>query len=47
MKIKKRLLSLVLAGTMDLGLIPGMSITALAADGDTSYPHHPVHAERC
>ena len=36
MKIKKRLLSLVLAGTMALGLIPGMSITALAEDGDTS-----------
>ena len=36
MKIKKTLLSLVLAGTMALGLIPGMSITALAEDGDTS-----------
>ena len=37
MKIKKRLLSLVLAGTMALGLMPGMTMTALAADGDTSY----------
>lgn len=37
MKIKKRILSLALAGTMVLGLMPGMSMTALAADGDTSY----------
>ena len=37
MKIKKRILSLALAGTMALGLMPGMSMTALAADGDTSY----------
>ena len=36
MKIKKRILSLALAGTMALGLMPGMSMTALAADGDTS-----------
>ena len=37
MKIKKRILSLALAGTMALGLMPGMSMTALATDGDTSY----------
>ena len=37
MKIKKRILSLALAGTMALGLMPGMTMTALAADGDTSY----------
>ena len=36
MKIKKRILSLALAGTMALGLMPGMTMTALA-DGDTSY----------
>ena len=36
MKIKKRLLSLALAATMALGLMPGMSMTALA-DGTTSY----------
>ena len=36
MKIKKRILSLALAGTMALGLMSGMSMTALA-DGDTSY----------
>ena len=36
MKIKKRLLSLALAATMALGLMSGMSMTALA-DGDTSY----------
>lgn len=35
MKIKKRILSLALAGTMALGLMPGMTMTALA-DGDTS-----------
>ena len=35
MKIKKRILSLALAGTMALGLMSGMSMTALA-DGDTS-----------
>jgi len=37
MKIKKRILSLALAGTMALGLLPGMSLTAYAADGDTTY----------
>ena len=36
MKIKKRLLSLALSGVMVLGLMPGMSLTALA-EGDTSY----------
>ena len=36
MKIKKRLLSLTLAATMALGLMSGMSMTALA-DRDTSY----------
>ena len=36
MKIKKRLLSLALSGAMVLGLLPGMSLTALA-DGDTTY----------
>ena len=36
MKIKKRLLSLALPGVMVLGLMPGMTMTALA-DGDTSY----------
>lgn len=36
MKIKKRLLSLALSGVMVLGLMPGMSLTALA-DGGTSY----------
>ena len=36
MKIKKRIFSLALAGTMALGLMPGMIMTALA-DGDTSY----------
>ena len=36
MKIKKRLLSLALAATMALGLMPSMTMTALA-DGDTSY----------
>ena len=36
MKIKKRLLSLALVATMALGLMPGMTMTALA-DGDTSY----------
>lgn len=35
MKIKKRILSIALAGTMALGLMPGMTMTALA-DGDTS-----------
>ena len=37
MKIKKRIFSLALAGTMALGLMPGMSMTALAAGGETSY----------
>ena len=36
MKIKKRILSFALAGTMALGLITGMTMTALA-DGDTTY----------
>ena len=36
MKIKKRLLLLALAATMALGLMSGMSMTALA-DGDISY----------
>ena len=36
MKIKKRILSLALAGTMALGLMPGMTMTALA-DDTTSY----------
>ena len=36
MKIKKRILSLALACTMALGLMPGMTMTALA-DGTTSY----------
>ena len=36
MKIKKRILSLALAGTMALGLMPGMTMMALA-DGETSY----------
>ena len=35
MKIKRRILSLALAGAMTLGLMPGMTMTALA-DGDTS-----------
>ena len=37
MKIKKRILSFALAGTMALGLMPGMNMTALAAEGDTTY----------
>lgn len=36
MKIKKRIFSLALASTMALGLMPGMTMTALA-DDDTSY----------
>ena len=36
MKIKKRIFSLALAGALTLGLMPGMTMTALA-DGDTSY----------
>ena len=36
MKIKKRILSFALAGTMALGLMSGMSMTALA-DGGTTY----------
>lgn len=35
MKIKKRILSLALAGTMTFGLMPGMTMTALA-DGSTT-----------
>ena len=37
MKIKKRLLSLALSGAMVLGLMPGMSMTALAADNVSTY----------
>jgi len=37
MKIKKRILSLALAGTLTLGLLPAFSSPALAAEGDTSY----------
>ena len=37
MKIKKRILSLALAGTMALGLMPGMTMTALAATENTNY----------
>ena len=37
MKIKKRILSFALAGTMTLGLLPAFSSPALAATGDTSY----------
>ena len=37
MKIKKRILSLALAGAMTLGLMPGMSMTALAAENSTDY----------
>ena len=37
MKIKKRMLSIALAGALTLGLLPAFSSPALAADGDTSY----------
>ena len=37
MKIKKRLLSLALSGAMMLGLMPGMNMTALAADNVSTY----------
>ena len=37
MKIKKRLLSLALSGAMVLGLMPGMTMTALAADDVSTY----------
>lgn len=37
MKIKKRILSIALAGALTLGLLPALSSPALAADGDTSY----------
>ena len=37
MKIKKKILSLALAGTMALGLMPGMTTTALAADNVSTY----------
>ena len=37
MKIKKRILSLALAGTMALGLMPGMTMTAFADEPTTSY----------
>ena len=36
MKIKKRILSIALAGALTLGLLPAFSSPALAADGDTS-----------
>ena len=36
MKIKKKILSLALAGALTLGLLPAFSSPALAADGDTS-----------
>ncbi len=36
MKIKKRILSIALAGALTLGLLPALSSPALAADGDTS-----------
>ena len=37
MKIKKRILSLALAGALTLALLPAFSSPALAAEGDTSY----------
>ena len=37
MKIKKRILSFALAGTMMFGLMPGMTMTALAADNVSTY----------
>ena len=37
MKIKKRILSLALAGALTLGLLPAFSSPALAAEGDTTY----------
>ena len=37
MKIKKRIISLALAGMMALGLMPGMSMTALAGEPGSSY----------
>ena len=37
MKIKKTILSLALTGTMALGLMPGMSTTAIAAENSTDY----------
>ncbi len=37
MKIKKRLLSLALSGVVVLGLMPGMSLTARAADNVSTY----------
>ena len=37
MKIKKRILSLALAGALTLGLLPVLSSPALAADGGTTY----------
>ena len=36
MKIKKKILSLALAGALTMGLLPAFSSPALAADGDTS-----------
>ena len=37
MKIKKKILSLALAGTMALGLMPGMTMTAFADDNVSTY----------
>ena len=37
MKIKKRILSLALAGALALGLLPAFSSPALAAEGDSTY----------
>ena len=37
MKIKKRILSIALAGALTLGLLPALSSPALAADADTTY----------
>ncbi len=37
MKVKKKILSLALAGALTLGLLPAFSSPALAAEGDTSY----------
>ena len=37
MKIKKRILSIALAGALTLGLLPALSSPALAETGDTSY----------
>lgn len=37
MKIKKRILSIALAGALTLGLLPALPSPALAADADTTY----------